>query len=241
MSGTAPVTAPLETPRTERGVTLVELMIGLAVLALLMMSGAPAFSDWIRNTRIRSATESILSGIQYARSEAVRRNTAVRFQLTDTLDNACKLSSAGRNWVVNAERSEDPKGKCDTAMVGSDSQKGHDHRQYPAPYILQKAALVAGSTMVTVEMKHEAAVTEPVVVFNGLGQQTSLNGVDPDKVVIKITSPQVQCATSTATANANSADTARCLHVVLRRDGQAFICDPTAKKTGTTRVTACDA
>ena len=38
-----------------RGATLVELMIGLAVLSLLVAIGVPAFQDMIRNYQIRTA------------------------------------------------------------------------------------------------------------------------------------------------------------------------------------------
>ncbi len=68
----------------QRGVTLVELMISVAIVAMLLAMGVPAFSLWIQNTQNRTAAESILNGLQLARNEAVKRNTLVRFNLTDT-------------------------------------------------------------------------------------------------------------------------------------------------------------
>jgi type IV fimbrial biogenesis protein FimT len=67
----------------QRGVTLIELMIGIAIVAMLLVMGAPSFSMWIQNSQNRAAAESILNGLQLARNEAVRRNTAVRFDLAD--------------------------------------------------------------------------------------------------------------------------------------------------------------
>lgn len=67
----------------QAGVTLIELMIGIAILSLLMVMGAPSFSLWMQNTQVRTAAESTLNGLQLARTEAVRRNTKVRFTLTD--------------------------------------------------------------------------------------------------------------------------------------------------------------
>jgi type IV fimbrial biogenesis protein FimT len=67
----------------QRGVTLIELMVGIAILALLLGLGVPSFSLWLQNSQVRSAAESILNGLQLARAEAVSRNTEVRFQLTD--------------------------------------------------------------------------------------------------------------------------------------------------------------
>lgn len=65
------------------GVSLIELMIGIAIVSLLMVMGAPSFSLWIQNTQVRTAAESIQNGLQIARTEAVRRNANVRFNLTD--------------------------------------------------------------------------------------------------------------------------------------------------------------
>jgi type IV fimbrial biogenesis protein FimT len=64
------------------GFTIIELMIGIALVGLLVMIGLPNFTAWMQNTQIRNAAESILNGIQVARTEAVRRNRAVRLDLT---------------------------------------------------------------------------------------------------------------------------------------------------------------
>jgi type IV fimbrial biogenesis protein FimT len=68
----------------QQGVTLLELMLGLVLLAILLAMGIPSFTEWMRNTQNRTAAESVLNGLQLARNEAVRRNTQVRFTLTDT-------------------------------------------------------------------------------------------------------------------------------------------------------------
>lgn len=70
--------------RRQGGFTLVELMVVVAVLAALMSVGAPSFMEWIQNSRIRSAAESLQNGLQIARAEAVRRNTNVEFVLQGT-------------------------------------------------------------------------------------------------------------------------------------------------------------
>jgi type IV fimbrial biogenesis protein FimT len=67
----------------QAGVSLVELMIAIVIVSLLMAMGAPSFNLWIQSTQVRTAAESIQNGLQIARTEAVRRNTNVRFRLTD--------------------------------------------------------------------------------------------------------------------------------------------------------------
>ncbi len=77
------------TKRASRGFTLIELMIGIVIVAITMALGMPAYKTWILNTKLRTAAESIASGLQMARSEAVRRNAPVQFTL-----------GAGSSWIV---------------------------------------------------------------------------------------------------------------------------------------------
>ena len=68
--------------RLESGFTIVELMIGIAILAFMMGVAVPNFTIWIQNLQIRAGAEGILSGLQVARTEAVRRNVNVQLALT---------------------------------------------------------------------------------------------------------------------------------------------------------------
>ena len=70
-------------PRFQRGVSLLELLIGVAIVSILLAAGMPTFGLWIQNTQVRTAAESVQNGLQLARNEAVRRNTNVRFSLTN--------------------------------------------------------------------------------------------------------------------------------------------------------------
>lgn len=73
-----------------RGLTLIELMITVAVLAIGLSLAAPAFTQQIANYRLRTASEAIITGLNYARAEAVRRNAAVSFT----------LGVSGSGWTV---------------------------------------------------------------------------------------------------------------------------------------------
>jgi type IV fimbrial biogenesis protein FimT len=70
-----------KTSSCERGFTLVELLITIAVFAVLVSLALPSFNQWITNTKIRSTTESVLAGFQLARTEAIRLNRGVRITL----------------------------------------------------------------------------------------------------------------------------------------------------------------
>jgi type IV fimbrial biogenesis protein FimT len=64
--------------RHQRGLTLVELAVGMSIAAFLMMVAAPFFGDYIRNARLREAGNALLTETLIAQSEAIKRNTTVR-------------------------------------------------------------------------------------------------------------------------------------------------------------------
>lgn len=74
-----------------RGFSLVEIMVALAIIAMLMALVAPSTATWIQNTRLRSAAESVSAGMQLARVEALKRNTLVRFVMTDANSTAWQV------------------------------------------------------------------------------------------------------------------------------------------------------
>jgi type IV fimbrial biogenesis protein FimT len=69
--------------RRTGGITLIELMVGLAIISCLLLVGMPSFTNWIQDLQVRGAAESIQSGLMLARSEAIRRNRPVQFTLAD--------------------------------------------------------------------------------------------------------------------------------------------------------------
>ena len=75
-----------------RGMTLIEMMIGLAVVGILLAGALPSYGVWMQNMQSRSAAESLLSAMQLGRAEAVRRNTDIQVAL------------AGAAWTVTVVR-----------------------------------------------------------------------------------------------------------------------------------------
>ncbi len=60
-----------------RGFTLIELMITLALGAVLIMAAAPSFTAYIANQRVKSGALELYTSLLYARSEAIKRNGPV--------------------------------------------------------------------------------------------------------------------------------------------------------------------
>jgi type IV fimbrial biogenesis protein FimT len=86
-----------------RGLTLIELMVTIALLALLLGLAAPSFSEWTRNTQVRTVADGLQNGARLAQAEAVRRNRQVVFFLTNNA--ACTLTGTnpaddGAFWAI---------------------------------------------------------------------------------------------------------------------------------------------
>lgn len=62
--------------RRARGFTLVELMITVAVLAILAAIGFPSFQSVLRSNRVATGTNELIASLALARSEAIRNTVS---------------------------------------------------------------------------------------------------------------------------------------------------------------------
>jgi len=58
--------------------TLVELMVVIAITAVLLATAAPFMGDYVINSRLRESGNLLLTEALMAQSEAIKRNTTVR-------------------------------------------------------------------------------------------------------------------------------------------------------------------
>ncbi len=94
------------TIRTETGVTLIELLVTLAVLAVLLGVGIPSLAGLIRDSRLTTSINSIHAALFYARSESIKRGRRVTI-CTSANQVAC---AAGIGWHSGWIVFDDPNG-----------------------------------------------------------------------------------------------------------------------------------
>jgi len=175
----------------QQGFTLVELMVAISVLALILLVAMPAVASWLDTTRIRNIAESLQSGVQIARAEAVRRNRSVSFWLVSTVDpvalgSDCVLSSASGSWVVS---SASPEGHC-----------GDKPSSSTAPMLVtgKPAGDSRGRVTVSAVQASDLASAGTTVTFDGFGRVTNADAIGRISVTGAETDVNLQLIISSA-------------------------------------------
>ena len=83
------------------GFTLIEMMLAISVLAVLLAVGVPNFRDFVRNSRMTSAANDVLSDFNLARSEAVKRRVPVTLCKSQN-GSACDTDNTDpfESWII---------------------------------------------------------------------------------------------------------------------------------------------
>lgn len=89
-----------------RGFTLVELMVVLAVVAILLGVAGPYFTEYIKNNRISGQSNSFHSALMLARSEALARITRVT-ACSSSNGTSCASGGWEQGWIVFVDSDND--------------------------------------------------------------------------------------------------------------------------------------
>ena len=87
-------------PGKQRGFTLIEFMIVVAVATVLLGFGVPSMTALLNSNKLTAASNSLLSSMRLARSEAFKRGG--RVVLCKSVDGAACIMSGGweQGWLV---------------------------------------------------------------------------------------------------------------------------------------------
>jgi type IV fimbrial biogenesis protein FimT len=117
----------MQSKKRQAGVTMVELMIVVAVAAILAVISAPSFTELINTTRQASTMSQLTSDLNRARSEAIKRNSRVLVCVragTDAAPVCGAVTNWQNGWVVCSDKDtvlDDgiPDGVCDAATAAN--------------------------------------------------------------------------------------------------------------------------
>lgn len=84
--------------RPNLGFTLVELMVAVAVLAVMLALAVPSFTDFFDRSRVRGAADGLVSLIATARGEAVKRSRNV----------TVSMGGSTTAWCIGANEAATP-------------------------------------------------------------------------------------------------------------------------------------
>jgi len=85
----------MKTLRPQRGVTLIEASVVVAIGAIAVSTAAPGFHGFIEKQRLDGVAAQLASDIQYTRAEAVQRNTALRLSVQSASWGSCYVLHTG--------------------------------------------------------------------------------------------------------------------------------------------------
>jgi type IV fimbrial biogenesis protein FimT len=136
--------------RPARGFTLMELIITILVAAILTAIAVPAFDSFVKNDRDSAQVNSLAYSMNYARSEAVKRDLATGVSVCPSANGLnCNGTAWAGGWMVYYI---DPVNGLTT---------------------LQTVPALAGGNTVTA---HGAATTTTGITFLSSGMATGLAG-----------------------------------------------------------------
>ncbi len=88
-------------PGAGRGFTLIELMVTVAIAGIFATLAAPAMTSLIRNNRVQTEASSLVSDLQLARNEAIKRGSPVAVCPAAAGGASCLTTNTWQNgWII---------------------------------------------------------------------------------------------------------------------------------------------
>ncbi len=200
---------------SQRGMSIIEVMIAITLAALLLTLGLPSFITGMQNRQIRSAADALQNGLMIAKTEALRRNRNVIFHWRNgsgyTVGCSPADNTTGADGQVNCP---------DTLQVREATEGSQNARVTPSE--VQSSGAAAGTPIFTGDLIFTpfGRVTTPLTVKDSA---TPTLG-DGNTAIYAVDNP-------TAGTCAAASGEMRCLSIRVTTGGQIRMCDPAVSTT----------
>lgn len=90
----------------QQGFTLVEWMVGLAIMAILSSIAAPGLSGFLQRGGVDSAASALVRSLTQSRSLAIQQGRTLSLSINLTLTSACGGTSVAVAWALQGSSTE---------------------------------------------------------------------------------------------------------------------------------------
>ena len=112
---------PMQSALGGHGITLIEMMMVVAIAAILIAVAAPNLRSFYINNRLATATNTFMTALNTARSEAIRRGVTVTMRRTAAAqDCVAQTRDWTCGWEIFVDRNDD--GACNACNTTPDGE-----------------------------------------------------------------------------------------------------------------------
>ncbi|MEZ6939469.1 GspH/FimT family pseudopilin [Aeromonas sp. S12(2024)] len=120
------------------GFTVIELMIAVALVALLLTVAIPSYQSLHQEQMVKAATQAVYTDIMLLKSEAIKRNRTLQFII---------FNSGTSNWCYRISIDGDSScASCSDTCSSLEGRKGADASEFPGIILTGSYAESASNT-----------------------------------------------------------------------------------------------
>ena len=197
MSNSVPITRVQSLRKRDRGMSLIEMLAALTVVAVLLGMGIPAYDSLVEENRLVSNNNELVAAMHYARSEAIKRGRVVRICISNNANVNAGGCSGGTDWSAGWNirevgaggqvlRRHPPLGGNETLIeLGNNARVGQlrfDRLGFTAD----------GRTIISCDADQSDTTARGLIV-NAVGQVRTAGDTDGDNIVEDAAGNDIDC------------------------------------------------